>query len=346
MVSTVRYIFFFSLIFLLGCGKAEFSLNFNLAESVEGNYNVVYYATDTQGGLTVQATASVREGKCLLNGATKLPTLISITSRHSKLPLVVYAKRGDKIEITGSDDNPLGWDVEGDPLNLLLSSWRHENLTTLLSDSTDSINAAVARFVETNPKDPASTILMLYYFNRNEQPREYADLMASLRGEARSDKWLRITARADQTFNTFSYPARLVNMVMRANTGGIDTLSIDGKNPLLLLFWQTGYNEKKAMIDSLKALNKELADSVRIIADICLDPDSASWRSAIRKDSLEGVKRFWVPTSLADPTVMKFNVPSIPYFIVFDKDGRQTFRGQQLEEALKSYRSLVNSKDS
>ncbi|MCH5240344.1 MAG: hypothetical protein J1F38_08970 [Muribaculaceae bacterium] len=346
MHSKLNYIFLFCILFLFSCGKNEFSLNFDLKEDITENYNVTYYATDIDGGLTVQAVASVREGKCQLPGATKLPTIVYITDRNSKLPLVVYAKKGGRIDFSGNEKDPLEWSVSGDKINEELTAWRSQNLKLLKGNDPDSINVAIEKFVKSNEGNPVATILMLSYFNKSIDERGYADLMASLKGEARDKEWLRLMARSDQPFHSYAYPAKLRSLVMRSLNEGGDTICINGKNPVFLLFWQTGNSDRNSLIDSIKVLKKDYPDSVRIIADICLDVDSTGWRNAIRKDSLGDSKRLWAPASLVDKDVMKLAVKDIPFFIVFDSLGNQSYRGSELSEAMTRYRLLVEGKDS
>ncbi|MCH5231634.1 MAG: DUF4369 domain-containing protein [Muribaculaceae bacterium] len=345
MVSILRYIFFFSLIFLLGCKKAEFTLNFNLEKDVTENYNVTYYAAAIKGGLTVQSVASVREGKCLLKGTTVLPTMVDIFTRRSSFPLVLIASKGSEIKISGEGNDPLGWNVEGDKINEELSAWRLENLHSLRENETDSVNQAVRNFVEGNRENPVSTILMLCYYNREADENGYSELMASLKGEARNEQWLHILARTDQLLHHYSYPAGLESLVMRSMKEGADTLTADSKNPIFLLIWQSGYSDKNNMVDSIKALGKEYPDSVRIIADIFADIDSVAWKNAIRRDSLDFIKRFWAPLSLADPTLQKLKVKGLPYFIVFSPDGAQSYRGTDLSEAMTRYRRLLDGEE-
>lgn len=343
-MHTLKAFIFFSFMFLLlSCSKNEFSLDFNLEDDVTENYNVTYYATDKQGGRTVQAVASVREGKCLLDGVTKLPTLAYITARRSPVPLVVYVEAGKKISVTGGS-NPLEWKIENGEFNKELTQWREENLSVLTKNDSDSINMAVARFVEESPSNPVGLVLLACYYDRRINEREFTSLMFSLKDKAKDSKWIRMVARADQYVASYSFPARLQSLVMRSNKEGADTLKMNGKDPALLVMWQTGYDKKKTMVDSLKALMKEIPDSARFIADICVDADSVGWKSAIRKDSLDKIKRLWAPLSLADPTLRKFKVGALPFFIVFDKEGTQAYRGSSLSEALECYRSLLNEK--
>lgn len=340
MVKTNVYIFFFLLIIFTGCGKNEFNLEFNLGEDITENYNVTYYATDLKGGLTVQAVASVRNGKCDLNGLTKRPTFIYITPRQSHYPLVILANRGEKINITGSERDPLSWDVVGNEINQELSQWRKENILLFSNNENDSVNSAVRTYVENNPGNPVSTILMLCYYDRRINEKEYSTLMASLKGEAKNEDWLTMIGRSDQLIHQYFYPARLESLIMRSVNENGDTLAIDNKNPVFILFWQTGYTERKNMIDSLKVLKKQIPDTSILIADVCVDIDSVAWRNAIRRDSIEPVKRLWAPLGMNDPAIMKMKVSSLPFFIVLDSAGNQTYRGKELEEAIKEYRQL------
>ena len=346
MVSFIRYLFLLSIVGLASCNRSKFNMEFDLSPEITENYNVTYYATDIEGGVTVQAVASVREGKCVLEGFTKKPLLLYISTRKSNYPLVAYAEKGKKIKFSGSDKDPLGWKVDGDKFNQQLSEWRIKNLEILLNNESDSVDNAVKEYVEENSDNPVATILMLNYYNRKNNEREYIKLMASLHGEAKNKEWLNILARSDQMYHSYSYPARLESIVMRSIKEGADTLKIDGKNPVILFLWQTGSNDYKEMVDSIKSLEKEYKDSVRLIADICVDIDSVAWRNAIRKDSLEeNIKRLWAPSGLTDSGIIKLKVASLPYFIVFNKEGNQSYRGNDLSAALEEYRNLQSETD-
>lgn len=338
----MRYIFLITVLLLASCTKNEFTLEFDLKEDITENYNVTYYATDIHGGGTVQAVASVRDGKCELKGLTKKPTLVYVSTRRSKLPLVVYAERGEKIIFKGDERDPLSWDTEGNDINASLSLWREQNMKILEEALPDSVNMAVEKFVVDNSSDPVSSILMLNYYNRLADEKGFSELMASMHGQAKNENWLRISGRADQTMHYYTFPARLESLIMRSGNKYGDTLEIDGKNPVILFFWQNGDTDRKSIVDSMKKLEKDFPDSVRIMADICVDVDSAGWRSTIRRDSLnENAKRLWAPRGLTDATVMKLKVKALPYYIVFDKEGYQTYSGTDLDKALSDYRDLM-----
>ncbi|MCH5229126.1 MAG: hypothetical protein J1F12_03920 [Muribaculaceae bacterium] len=346
MVSFMRFIFLCCLCLLAACGKNQFTLEFKLESDITENYNVTFYDTDKdRGGVTVQAVASVREGVCMLDGVTKLPTLVYITPRKKTYPLVIYAEKGSRIEISGTGNYPLEWQVKGNKINEEISNWREKNLDFLLNNQTDSINNRVEEYVRQNPENPVAAILLGVYFDRTDYENEYLKLRYELKGEARSSYWKELLGRSDLFEQDNYLPARLESVIMRSINRGVDTFSLNN-NPGIVFFWQTGYAQRNNMIDSIKAISKEFPDSITHIADICLDIDSVGWRNAMKKDSLENIKRFWAPSGLNDPTVRKFRVKRIPYVIVFGKEGQQEYRGDELSEALEKYRMLMNEKDS
>ena len=331
---------------LSACKKNEFNLEFSLSEDISENYDVIYYATDKEGGLTIQAVASVMKGQCQLKGVTRQPTLLYVSSRKSTLPLVVYAERGDLISLSGDNASPLSWKVEGNKINGALSEWRSQNSQVLEKAEPAEVNKIIKEFIEDNTSDAVSLILLLCYYDRGENEKEYARLLNLLSEVNDKDKWIRMAARADQLTLTASYPARIENMVMRSFQGGTDTLRFNGEFPGFILFWQNDSKNRTELTDSLKVILKEYPDSAkRIIADINLDSDSTVWRNSLRRDSVKNIIRLWAPSGLADEAVAKLKVNSIPYYIVFDKDGRQAYRGDDFSEARKAFRKVTNEKE-
>ena len=347
MIKITHYIFLLFLIGLGACSKTEFTLFFDLDEGVTDNYNVTYFATDTQGGLTVQAVASVQKGKCELKGYTKRPTLVYLSSKKSKLPLVIYTSREDEIMIHGKGSNPLQWEVEGNEINEQISAWRMANENILLNDDKTALNESVENYAAQNPESAAAFIITLVYFNRRADNFKYVAVMDGFRNLPDKSTLIGLAAQADQLDNSLAYPARIESMIMKSSRNIPDTIIFNGKNPGFLIFWNSDLKEKKEIRDSLKSLVKAYPDSAsRILADINLDSDSTAWRNAIKKDSLNSVKRLWAPASLTDKTLMKLKVGSVPYYIVADSAGRQVYRGDELDVAIKNFQDQMSRKDS
>lgn len=328
---------------LTGCKGNKFEIEFDLSEDVSSNYSVVYYASNKSGGFVVQAVAPVMNGKYIFNGATVNPALLMLSSRAYPLPLVIYVERGEKIKVEGQSASPYSWQVGGNKINGRLSAWRNENDSILEGGDVKKINSAVAAYVRENPGDPASALLLLTTFDRNSGEGEYRELLKTLEGEAKDPKWLRLTGRADQPDMSAGHaPASLVNMVMRKYPKGADTLRVSSAKASLLIFRNMTLPQRKVFFDSIKAISKEFPDSAsRLIADICVDGDSIGWRSQVRGDTIRNVARLWTPAGLADENIMKLGVTRSPFFIVMGPEGKQLYRGSEMDSAMNEFRRLM-----
>ncbi len=73
-----------------------------------------------------------------------------------------------------------------------------------------------------------------------------------------------------------------------------------------------------------------------------MDSDSMTWVNAIRRDSLKGAVRAWQPRGLAEDVVVKMGVTRLPWFIVKDKQGKETYAGDDLKKAVTAFRKEMN----
>lgn len=345
MISIIRIFFILTLLSAAaGCTKNEFNLEFALDSNVSGNYKIAYYAADKRGGIMVESVAPVTAGKASVKGITRHPTLVYLYKAATEPATVIYAERGDNIEITGPSGNPAEWAVGGNDINKAWSEWRNLNSSVISSADRKAVNEAVGKFIGQHPSDPLSTLLLLTSFSRREDESLYLELWRKLDGEAREPKWRELAARADQTHPYAIAPGRLRSMALRSLHNGIDTIRPGSAKACLLFFWGASIKDRKEHIDSVRGLAKEFPDSAsRLIADICLEADSTAWRSAARNDSLKNVARLWTPAGLADSRLMSLSVGRNPFYVVVRPDGTQTYRGDDPGAALDSFRALMKN---
>lgn len=336
------YIVAFACLMLSACGKSGFRLEFDLPEKVNGNYPVAYYASDKRGGMVVETAAVVDKGKGYLECRTVNPAVVYLTPSGKGLPIVIYAEKGDKIKIKGTERDPYKWIVEGNDINKELSEWRNANASALNHNITREINRGVADYVNAHKSSQLSPLLLLTYFDRNADETQFRRLWQGLEGDALDAPWAKMISRSDIPAGVVKTPGRLVSATFRSLQNGVDTLRPDSVKATLLYFWNNGLSKRKEKFDSIRKLAKEFPDSSkRLIADVCLDQDSLSWRSALRYDSLKNVARLWAPAGMADSKVMRLGVTSSPFFIVISHDGNQRYRGKDSKEAFETFRSLL-----
>ncbi|MDE7108965.1 MAG: DUF4369 domain-containing protein [Muribaculaceae bacterium] len=345
-MKMTRLLLYLSVLLLFaGCRKKEFSISFEVEQSINANYKLIYYASDKKGGFIRESAVAINAGKGDFKGPTINPVLVYLYTGPKAYPLMIYAERGEDIKVTGNDATPARWMVEGNDINKDWSQWRNKNAEAIISADPAKINKAVAEYVVANRENPLSALLLLTTYSRIDDETGFRRLWRDLQGKAADPVWASLAGRADQPARSVATPGRVVSVAFRSMQNGVDTLRPDSVKGTLLFFWNNSSSERKAQTDSIKALAKEFSDSsARIIADVCLDPDSVTWRSSIRTDSLKKVARLWAPAGLADSRVMLLGVPRTPFFIVLSPDGHQRFRGSDLDSAFSSFRSLLDKK--
>lgn len=340
-----RYLTFLLLAVMLlgtGCRRKEFTLEFAMDSTDSGNWRVVYYASDKKGGYLQESVAVVSNGKGTLACAAVNPSVIWLYTAGQQ-PIVIYAERGDKIIISGSASQPYKWNVSGNEINEAMTAWRNENADVLASGNPTDVNNAVARYVMANPESEINGLLLLSAYDRLLNPLEFNNLWARVYPSQRI-RWAQLTGRSDIMTARAANPGLLRSMRLRTLGNGIDTLRTAKVKGSLLFFWSSGLDNRKATFDSLRTLVKEYPDSSRrIIADICLDSDSITWKSPLRNDSLKGVVRGWMPAGLADTVLMSLGVTRSPYYLVVDTEGRQKYSGDDSKTAFETFRSIAGA---
>lgn len=342
MLKTIRLICIPLLMALCACTGNEFTISFDLTDDMNTTFTVVYYASSKKGGMMVESVASVINGKGEFKGVTRNPTLVFIYGGGiSQTPdMVLYVERGDKIRLSGEGRRMAYWSVEGSKFNERWNSWRNQAADTLSGGDRKLINFSVANYVESHPSDPVSALLLLTSYSRRDNEQGFASLRRSLTGDAADPEWSQLVARAD-LLEPMPAAALLKSIVMRSADNGVDTIRPSKARGSLLMFWNNGPGRRVA-VDSLKALAKEFPDSSRrVLADICLEPDSVNWRSSLRYDTLKNVCRLWAPAGLADSRLMALGVTASPYYMVVDTAGVQAYRGRDIEEAVATFRRLM-----
>lgn len=332
----------FILTLLSGCVKNEFTLEFSLPADVNGNYRTIYYASDKKGGMTMEGVAVVASGKGGMRCPTVKPAILYLYPSGSDSPIAIFAERGETVKISGKDGNPLKWTVEGNDINKQLSEWRTRNAAELEKNDPEATNSAVAKFITADPSSEIAPLLLLTTFNRNYDETLFRRLWNSLPDFAKAREWAHMAGRADIPDGYARTPAQIKSLAMRELHNGVDTLRPTAVKASLLFFWNNGLDNRRERFDSIKHISREFPDSAsRLIADVCLDPDSLNWRAPLRSDSLSKVVRFWAPAGYADSKIMQLGVTVSPFFIVLDSEGHQRYRGDDQEQAFSRFRTLM-----
>ncbi len=343
----------FMVLTLTGCVKNEFKIDFEFPQDHIGNYLLTYYAWDSRGGRWIEHTALIQEGKATAKCITRLPTLVYVAD--ASMPsnsMIIYAERGDEIKVSGDQREMSGWGVKGNKVAERWSDWRKGAYTK--KNDTKAFEKGIEEYVKKNPSDELSAMLLLTEWNRRENPEGFVKLWNSIDKDVRNQQIIEMcgvpdllgvefTTRADGNLE-YSKDAKLKSLAVRTRDRGLDTLRFSKAKGSILYFYAENNSARRESVDSLNSLGKAYKDSTkRIIADIYMDSDSVTWINAIRRDSLKGGVRAWQPRGVAEDAMVKMGVTRVPWYVVKDSKGKETYSGDDLKKAMAAFRKVMGS---
>lgn len=335
-----RFLPLLLLLLLAACTKNEVKLTFELPPDVNMPCRIIYYASGRNVGVIRETVAEISGGKGEITLPMSYPAVIYLFSPSQKMPeAVVYASRGDKFRITGKNANVAEWDISGTATAEALSAWRIKNAPLIKARDRDPerLNKAVAEFVEANPGSEAAAVILYCYYMRLGFEKEFYALKAKLGSNVTSDEKL-MTALSMPDLITGLPEGRKVpgRIILTGDSGYADTLVIAKGAGALLMF--RGANDSGVSNDSVKALLER--NRRRTMAEIYTDIDSLNWRRYLRKDTIKGLPRLWMPMGLADSIALEMGVRRLPCYIVIGPQGKELYHGDDWEAAKKKFDSL------
>jgi hypothetical protein len=346
------YWIFITLLFILpSCTKKEATITFDLAKEISGNYHILYYSASADGGAITEAAIPIEGAKYQSVLPTRQPTMVYLNASMSQSCLMIYLVPGDKITITGDNNDPLTWDISGNKLDEEWSEWRKKNLTTLRSNDQKKINKCVADYVKKHTDQPLSTTLLLTTYSQRDNETEFNTLWHSLSSNAKDKKLIDAIGRADMLSEPATKHAEIEEF--KLHISGDTTIVYNPKKykASLIYFWRRTDAGRDATIDSLKNIVKTLPDSTKwSICDISLDSEQNLWRQTNERDSIPSAKApserlsGWVAGGELAETMEPFDIPRTPYYIVLDTKGSQVFRSGDYNDARKKFLDVLKQK--
>lgn len=343
----------FMVLMLGGCVKNEFKIDFEFPKDHMGNYILTYYAWDSRGGRWIEQTASIQDGKATVGGITRLPTLVLVSDVSAPSnSMMIYAERGDEIKVSGEKADMSTWSVKGNKVSERWGEWRKDAYPK--KKDSKAFEKSIEKYVKENPADELSALLLLTEWNRRENPKGFVELWNTIDERARDHQLIEMSGAPDLLGVEFTVgadgrleyakDAGLKTLPVRSRDRGLDTLRFSKVKGSILYFYAENNSARRETADVLKTLGKAYADSTkRIIADIYMDSDSMTWVNAIRRDSIKGGVRAWQPRGIAEDNMVKMGVTRVPWFIVKDKKGKETYSGDDMKKAESAFRKEMGS---
>lgn len=342
-----RLLPFLLIVMLWGCTKNEVRLAFELPADVNEPCRIVYYASGSNVGMIRETVAQVTAGKGEEVLPLHYPSLIYLFSPAQKMPgALIYGIRGDKFRISGKNGNVSEWEISGNAVTEELSKWRLENASLIRTrDNTpEKLNEAVAKYVDSHPDYPSAAVILYYYFTRRGYEKEFYALQAKLdRSIFEDEELMSALSMADlisQLPDKVTIPDEIV---LTAESGYGDTVFLSKGSGAMLMF--RGANDSGVSEDSVEALLKRLrnrnVESKRpVVAELYMDIDSFSWRRYLKKDTVAGMKRLWMPLGTTDSIALRMGVRYVPMYVVIGLKGKELYRGSDWQKAVRKFESI------
>lgn len=317
---------------LTACGGApDFKVSGTVRDGRTMNLRIVYTGQDNLNNVLTAA----RDGKFTFTG--KAPddggSLVEIYDNDYRRLGLFYAENGDKIKVTVDADNPYTLTVEGNDVSERLCKWLHDNSKVLAARNAVAINAAIAKYVQANPEDIVSGLLMASLYNACVDPARATRLLESLSPEARPATLLNPRLLTDGRLAGAVHPKPVTGLHYLSSKTDSITLFNPRHNRRTLMTFSGVQDNRDSIIDSLHSFWKRRPARVSVL-DVRFDADTFTWRRDLRTDSVSWPSG-WVAGSVANPDIARLSIPTLPYFIVVDSLGRQIYRGTSLTTALK-----------
>lgn len=321
---------------LAACGSADsFEVDGKIADGSTINLYVRYYT----GSEVRQGVTPADQGKFSFSASAPQPAIVEILDNENKILGRAYVANGDKLTFTIDRANPYRTTVRGSADNEAWSAFLNAHADTLRLGRPRLTNALVEQYSAEHPGELVPVLLFATLYDASVDPWRADSVMLSLSTEARAQALLLPMSTA---------LARSVSADACAPVTGIAYRSLDSasvfkpvKAASVLVFCSSNYYGPGR--DSLVYAMRQAEKNKRLdVCEIMFAPDSLSWRSRTRLDSLS--RQGWVPAGVYSAGIDRLAIPRLPYFIVLDSAGAQALRTADFAEAVAEADSLAKPK--
>lgn len=315
------------------CGRSDtFEIDGSLSDGSTINLYVRYYT----GAEVRQGVTPADQGKFSFRASTAQPAILEILDNEDRVLGRAYVANGDKLSMSIDRANPYRSTVTGTPVNEEWSAWLNAHADTLRLGRPALSNALIERYAAEHPGEMAPVLLYATLYDASLDPHRADSVMRSLSDEPAAQALLLPMSTALARFAEADYDAPVRSIAYR----GLDSAMVfkPAKAASVLVFCASNYYGDGR--DSLVYAMRQAERNKRLdVCEIMFAPDSLSWRSRTRLDSLS--RQGWVPAGVYSEGIDALAIPRLPYFIVLDSAGRQMLRTADFAQAAAAADSLT-----
>ncbi len=330
-----------SLLLMVSCNSDYFTIKGELEGVGTQNIRVLYLTDDER---VESEWVTVTDGRFEFTGSNYDWTIVYLIDNNKKIIARVAVKNGDDISIKGSLENIYGMTVEGTDENEQWSKFMNSNAKLYEQSDRKQLNAEIEKYVTDNPSEISSTLILLNDYSNISGMMSVDSLFKKISIDARPSGLVNNYYALSQQMDKEKSKRSINSLLMYSSLDSMITFSVSKHKANLLYFWNKDDANRKDVISSLKELQKRHEESGRLqIADVLLSSDSVRWKEYLEKDSTSWM-HFWTVGGSLNRAISNLDINSSPYFIVANSLGRQLYRGNSLENAIKAVDTQMSKK--
>ncbi len=315
------------------CGKAD---SFTVEATFESmpTQNVEIY-TFNHNAVSYQSVAAI-DGKLSFKGNAPSLAMVEMYSRTGNFLGRIPVENGDKIEVKFSQSGE--FTIKGNDEGKQYS----DMFGIANAPKGEDADGVVASFIESNPADALSPLLLEFITDKSSNPAEALRLATLIRDNEKVAE--PVKERMTELITEFAASGavevrKLEPVMLMVPNDTVGTLDFTS-SPLTLVY----FSARDRMQDSL-ANHIKLPKGVNM-AVLRTTFDTIMWSKSRNTYKLTSPTFYWTPAGPATPGLDRFNVPSLPWVSLVDSLADEIYRGTSLESAVALADSIMQSHDS
>ncbi|MEE0979987.1 MAG: DUF4369 domain-containing protein [Muribaculaceae bacterium] len=313
---------------LASCGGAD---TFRINGEVEGlgTRSLKFYYYDGERLKTGMATAL--DGKFQYEGTARRPVLISISTNQGVPIGHLMVENGDAVNVKFFADRPLLMEVKGNDVSGKYASFLKDNYDLIMAGPSDSLDAAVEKFVTSNHNNMSAVMALQLHYNLREKGARADSLLNAIDQESRPSQ---LTAGYMAMLRRMAGDTIMAIEPLRLFTTGDSLTTVDPGDHSFTLF--VFYDDRSYFTDDVK---EQIAgfmtrdDSSTQVLNVSLSSDTAEWKQPMKENPVKGLE-LWIPGSVSSPALERFNLNVVPTVVMVDSTGTVLYTGPSVENAI------------
>ena len=319
----------FVALLLASCSHNNIEIEGNIKGLGSQKVHIVYHG---DGG-TIDDVIMANEGRFKTECMSSELTVITIIDFRGTCLAQFAAQNSDHITIKGEISKPDEIIVEGNDVTEKWMAFRNDHSMLYNSAPSAGLNQEIEKWVKAHPKDPCSTLLLLFDHSALMNETGTQPLLNNIDPKARPERMLAAAMWINEYYSRHT-AKEVLSLNLCGTNGEFEPLNVKGK-ATILYFWSNNHEKRSDIIAAIKGKLRSCDAEAITIADVLVDADTTRWATTCRADSATW-GHYWVPGGVTDIALRNLRIPTVPFFVATDSLGHIVYRGTSIAKAIGS----------